>query len=631
MSRSIWSRISPSPLGRLERRLARIVPLWPLTALSLGLDVLLRTERIRGAGAYLWYVGTCVFSLAVWTFGFDLSARLRRRKRRAADVLVGALCFVAALLTVLSLGFHAEFHSWPTTYALVHAVNEPRESLGYVLGPLLGLPLLGVVLLWASYAALWLARLRGPQRAAPKSRLTVAAVTTLGMLIGYGYVHRFAPFMLPDATAAKVVLDTVVNQVAGGVRGRLLAATRPKLPQLSPRGRPPLIIFVVGESLPASHMSVYGYGHDTTPALRKWTEDADSRAAVFVHAMANSSVTKVSLPSLMTGLFPSRATYDLHTYPLVWNYAKAAGYRTALVSAQSYAWNNLEGFFLDGALDHVFTLETSKNPIVNSTGMDDALMLDEVIRVLERAKADDQPLFLVMQFNGTHHPGHYHPEHRRFEPDSHPLWNRDNAIYCMDYELARLRQALERLGLADQTFLLLASDHGELDQVHKIHRTESYYQLTLGVPLVVMAPKYWRQERAAALSTLANNRALRVSLVDVTPTLVDAMGVYDDAALERWLKKMNGHSLLRAFDHDRPIVAVNTDEHLRWSRQGFAVVRGNTKLLYYSWSGPALFDLDADPEERDNLWSDPGRDSDRAGLLRVVEQDPTLRGIFRAP
>ena len=261
--------------------------------------------------------------------------------------------------------------------------------------------------------------------------------------------------------------------------------------------------------------------------------------------------------------------------------------------------------------------------------MDDALMMTEAIRTLERFKTSGAPIFLTLQFNGTHHPGHWHPEHAKFEEGSHPLWKRDNAIHCMDVELGRLQDALKRLGLDRSTFVLLTSDHGDLDLEHKIHRSESYYQLTLAVPLLVWTPRGFIEARGDALKELAKNRSRRVSLADVTPTLVDAMGVHDAAELQQWVRKMDGRSLLRPLDVDRTIVAVNTDEHLRWSRQGFAVVRGDAKLVYYSWVGPQLFDLAQDPEERHGLWEDQSRAAQRKQLLGVVEQNETLRGIYQ--
>jgi len=46
---------------------------------------------------------------------------------------------------------------------------------------------------------------------------------------------------------------------------------------------------------------------------------------------------------------------------------------------------------------------------------------------------------------------------------------------------------------------------------------------------------------------------------------------------------------------------VNTDEHVRWSRKGYAVLADDWKFINYSWRGSMLFDLASDPLEQRNL------------------------------
>lgn len=85
----------------------------------------------------------------------------------------------------------------------------------------------------------------------------------------------------------------------------------------------------------------------------------------------------------MSGLFPSREPAEQHTFLLLYHYVKAAGHKTALITSQSYTWNNLEGFFIDAGLDHAFTLERSDAEIVNSDGMDDRRMMAEGLATID--------------------------------------------------------------------------------------------------------------------------------------------------------------------------------------------------------------------------------------------------------
>ena len=80
-------------------------------------------------------------------------------------------------------------------------------------------------------------------------------------------------------------------------------------------------------------------------------------------------------------------------------------------------------------------------------------------------------------------------------------------------------------------------------------------------------------------------------------------------------------------------MVVNTDEHVQWSRKGYAVVADDWKYINYSWRGSMLFDLATDAlEQRDLLTGDESALS-RAGqrhLRRVralVAETPVLADI----
>jgi len=88
-------------------------------------------------------------------------------------VVLGGL---AGFLTVVSVGFFGEFSTWPTTFAFLHALTEPREALGYVLKPLFGWYGFAVAAVMAAMIALWL---RALERAPRPSGRRVALDTLL--------------------------------------------------------------------------------------------------------------------------------------------------------------------------------------------------------------------------------------------------------------------------------------------------------------------------------------------------------------------------------------------------------------------------------------------------------------------
>ncbi|MBM4320235.1 MAG: hypothetical protein FJ125_09795, partial [Deltaproteobacteria bacterium] len=297
----------PPVLGKLHSA----VPLWPFPLLSVALDLLLRTDPASSATRLLWYLGSMTWSLVTWQLLFGLSARICRWRPGLGRTVVVLFCALAALLTVVSLGFFMHFSAWPTSFALVHALGEPAESFGYIASGLAGPFGAAVVLLAIAYSWWWLRALRLPP---PATRMTLFSLFLwLGFAVTAGAVNRHSSFMVPDASAQKTMIDALVNATLGGFHGRLLDAQRKPIPPAPPPlPYRPNIVFIVGESLSPQHMSLLGYGRDTTPELVALAgRDGAAGYASFAKAVSCGTATKVALPSLMTGLFPQRSPLEL--------------------------------------------------------------------------------------------------------------------------------------------------------------------------------------------------------------------------------------------------------------------------------------------------------------------------------
>jgi arylsulfatase A-like enzyme len=103
---------------------------------------------------------------------------------------------------------------------------------------------------------------------------------------------------------------------------------------------------------------------------------------------------------------------------------------------------------------------------------------------------------------------------------AHVAYNRDwydGSIRGMDAEIARIVERLEALGLAGDTLLVFASDHGEEFHEHGgVFHGQTLYGEMLDVPLVVWAPG--RVPAGIAVDAT-------VELVDVLSTLVELAGL----------------------------------------------------------------------------------------------------------
>jgi arylsulfatase A-like enzyme len=93
----------------------------------------------------------------------------------------------------------------------------------------------------------------------------------------------------------------------------------------------------------------------------------------------------------------------------------------------------------------------------------------------------------------------------------------DGSIRGMDTEIGRLMQALRRLGIADDTLVVILSDHGEefLEHGRMFHGQSVYGELSQ-VPLIVHWP-----------AGVAKGRVVDelVQSIDVMPTLLDLSGI----------------------------------------------------------------------------------------------------------
>ena len=604
----------------------QMLPLLPITLLGVAVDLWLRPTLDLRLTQWAWWGLSVAFSLVLWQGLFALSSRLRPHWQAAFVIVVG---LVASVLALVWIGFHEIFYCWPTAYALVHSAGHPREAWEYICNEADW----GDAVVWVAVVAVvigwWRYKLRSGRQ--PRHGRIWVALCLAG-LVAFGAVHRHASIMVPDAAAAKLAVDLAVHSFIGGVHGRLLQASRPASGAIY-SGAPvdesaPNLIVVIGESVALSRTGLYGYERQTTPRLAALREARSADWVQMEKAVSNATATKVALPAMLTGLFPSRPPVEQHTSPLLWHYAHAAGYQTALISAQSYAWNNLEGFFVDDALDHVFTLERSDAEIVNSEGMDDHRMMAETLATIDRFAARG-PFVVALQFNCTHYPGYAPPDWQPWPDASY-----DNAVAYMDHLLGRLFDHLAAQGLAANTMVLFAADHGEdLDGVHKLHRTDSYYQTAIAVPFFAVVPERHRQRLGGGWDQWRQNAQVRVALTDLVPTALDLLGLSADPLVGAWQERLDGRSLLRPLDPKRLIVVVNTDEHVQWSRKGYAIVADDWKYINYSWRGSMLFDLATDGlEQRDLLAGDESALS-RAGqrhLRRVrslVAKTPALADI----
>jgi iduronate 2-sulfatase len=182
------------------------------------------------------------------------------------------------------------------------------------------------------------------------------------------------------------------------------------------------------------------------------------------------------------------------------------------------------------------------------------------------------------------------------------------SISFMDAQVGRVVDALDRLGLDDNTVVVFTSDHGYHMGEHGLWQKMSLFEESARVPLLIVAP-------GAAKGGVAK---APVSLVDLYPTLAELCGVsaprnLQGQSLVPMLKDPGtagrGWALTQVMRGGGPLRASVTTNVGSDGPLFFGYTLGTPRWRYTEWDegkkGRELYDHDADPGELRNLADDP--------------------------
>jgi len=181
----------------------------------------------------------------------------------------------------------------------------------------------------------------------------------------------------------------------------------------------------------------------------------------------------------------------------------------------------------------------------------------------------------------------------------------------IDALIGRVIDCLDETGLADETLVVYYSDHGEMAGEHGCWWKSNFHEGSVGVPLVMRLP--------GRTSPDSSSEAV-VNLTDLAPTFTDVAGAEFDTPV-------TGRSLVPILEGDRPDDWTDEtySEFVDMTGMGPArmVRSGRWKLWDYPAEDvpPALFDLESDPDELNDLGTDPEYADVREDLLEKLYAD----------
>ncbi|HEY1106190.1 MAG TPA: sulfatase/phosphatase domain-containing protein, partial [Agromyces sp.] len=184
-------------------------------------------------------------------------------------------------------------------------------------------------------------------------------------------------------------------------------------------------------------------------------------------------------------------------------------------------------------------------------------------------------------------------------------------VALIDSQIGRVLEALDRLGLVDDTAVFFSCDHGEFTGAHRLHdKGPAMYEDIYRTPGIVRIPG----------APEGQERDEFVSLLDCTATFLDLAGLDPSNAVD-------SRSLVPLVAGESPewaddLVCEFHGHHFPYPQRMLRTDR--YKLVVNPDSVNELYDLELDPHELQNLYAVPGsapvRDAMLARLYELLRE-----------
>ena len=375
------------------------------------------------------------------------------------------------------------------------------------------------------------------------------------------------------------------------------------------------VLLITLDTTRADHLGCYGYGPAQTPHL-----DGLAREGIrFARVYCPAPLTLPSHASVLTGLYP--ATHGVRNN----GHELASKWRTLAEILKGHG-------FATAAFVSSFSVDSRFGIGRGFEVYDDTFQPQAPLKGANTERRAEETFARFSRWLDKSGPGrffawvHYYDPHLPYDPPSpyreasqgRPY---DGEIAYMDRYVGAVLEALEAKGLRDKTLVVIAGDHGEGlgDKVETGHGI-FLYEETLRVPLIFRDPKMFTRPGVVESA---------VRLVDVAPTILEALGLKAEAA------GMEGQSLIpwirniSRVDLDSLIETFYPRENFGWSEL-VGIVSGPWK--YIQAPRPELYDLKSDPGERTDLTAlSPAKAAElrkglEEGLLRLSAPPGTSGG-----
>lgn len=368
-------------------------------------------------------------------------------------------------------------------------------------------------------------------------------------------------------------------------------------------------VLVVVDALRSDKLRAYE--PDTRVEAPRMNAEIAARGAVFIHNQAASPSSPPSHGSIQTGMIP-------RVHGVVGDKAELTP-RTPMLSTQSRAAGIAAGYYGNNSFG-MARLEAPGNwtafhqPSHEGKGNDCSALIPEMLG-FARAQTEAGKRFVISSLPyETHTPYRYHagisekyhsgtwgpPVGKRVDGVllsalgegkttlTKSQWSQLYALYdgevtYFDGCFATLLEGLDELGVADDTAIILTSDHGEGMFEHgRMGHAWGHHAELGNIPLVFFVP---------GLTDGGKRIEVPSSHIDIVPTILDLLGVEADA-------RVQGRSLVPLMLRRGPWIPRVVS--LEYGRSYSLRARGWRYIVDYN-GGESLFELAVDPGEHNDV------------------------------
>ncbi len=425
----------------------------------------------------------------------------------------------------------------------------------------------------------------------------------------------------------------------------------------------PNVVMIVLDALRADHLSIYGYGRETSPNIDRLAREG----VMFSNAHSQGNRTIIAMPALFTSLYPSfhgaigrgKLMRPLpHDHTTIAEMFSSKGYTTVGLMNNVYlktkfnltqGFDRLEEFYAERYnlglykfLRHSGIIERPRFAVNVHPDADE--VTDVALQWLDRL--EDRPFFMYVHYMDTHHPYAPPPPYDTlygktgdvptpmglFKTTTQLLRSDrldelkdieleklvdyyDGTIRIADDEIGRL---IERVVVASgdrETIVVITADHGDEFMEHgSLYHNNLVIEELIHVPLIFWSSKSFQR---------GNRVDCLVRHVDVLPTLGDLAGADIPAEAE-------GRSLVPLLDGEITSIEV---ESISEGDFCTALSVGNWKIMRVDTTDSfLLFDIDETPRETRDLSKTHPDEYERmhARLFEYLKKAKELRKAMEA-